>query len=440
MPDLSRLPKVDVLAASPSLAGYTAKLRTTAARFAIERMRGRLLAGVDPGDPVDLALSEALLLSTPCVRRVINGSGIILHTGLGRARLAPRALEAVRIAAENHADVELDLDTGKRGDRQAHVRRMLCLLTGAEDALVVNNGAAALALTLSALAKGGEVLLSRGQMVEIGGSFRMPQIIRASGCRLKEVGCTNKTRIDDFAEALSPKARAILRCHPSNFKVVGFTEEPSIAELSSLSAKSGAVLIDDVGSGCVVDTTRYGLPAEPILGSSLTQGVHVATASGDKLLGGPQAGLIIGAAPLVRQIARHPLARAYRIDKLTLAALSATLQLYMAGLEETIPTWRYLERKPEEVRELAETLAAARPSAVVAQGETEIGGGSVPGHGVPTFRCGIGVSDAHALARRLRLTTPSIVGRIEAGRVWLDPRTMEVEEVEEVAEILRGIA
>ncbi len=439
MPELRSLPKVDVLAASEALATYPPKVAAEAARRAIQAMRASLVAGESPGEPEALAVEAAIELTRPSFRRVINASGVVLHTGLGRARLASAAVEAIRVAAEHHVDVELDLETGKRGDRQDHVSGLLCELTGAEAALVVNNCAAAVFLTLAAIGKGGEVVLSRGQMVEIGGSFRMPDIVRRSGCRLVEVGCTNKTRLSDFEEAIGPRTRAILRCHPSNFHVVGFVEEPSIGDLATLAHAHRLPLIDDVGSGCLVDTTRFGLPREPLFGESLRHGADLALASGDKLLGGPQAGLIVGGKEWLAKIAHHPIARAVRVDKLTLAALEATLRLYRNGQEDQIPTLRYLGRSPETVKAMATSLASALPGSRVEPGVTEVGGGSAPGTGVPTWRCGLPLRHANRTAQLLRSGDPSIVTRIEAGVVWLDPRTMEDDEVGMTVALLRSL-
>ena len=440
MADLSGLPKVDVLAASEALSGFPDKVRILAAQRAIELERSARLRGEAEGDILASALNSAKEMLAPLLVPLINASGVVLHTGLGRARLAPAAVEALAAAATSHVAVELDLASGKRGDRQALVRELICSLTGAEDAIVVNNCASAVLLTLSALAKGGEVILSRGQMVEIGGSFRMPDIVRRSGCKLVEVGCTNKTRLSDFEDAITARTRVILRCHPSNYKIVGFVGEPSVGELAKLARKHGVPLIDDVGSGCLVDTTAFGLPREPKFGESLSEGVDLALASGDKLLGGPQAGLIIGKKELVSKLARHPLARAVRVDKLTLAALTATLQLYVQGRESTIPTLKYLGRLEAEVREGAVALAAGFPGAVVEPGLTEIGGGSLPGVGVPTWRCGLPAKNADRLAQALRTGPPSVLARIEKGMVWLDPRTMELDEVKATVQRLRGLA
>ena len=359
-------------------------------------------------------------------------SGVVLHTGLGRSRLAPAVAEAIRAAAEDHCSVEFDLDTGGRGDRQLHVREMLCHLTGAEDAMVVNNAAAALVLSLRALACEKEVLLSRGQMVEIGGSFRVPDIVRESGCRLVEVGTTNRTHLKDYK--VGPQTGAILICHRSNFEVVGFVSEPTLAELAGL----GVPVVDDMGTGCLVNLQKFGLTPTKTMSDSIRDGASLAIGSGDKLLGGPQAGIVVGKRELVQQIKGHPLARAVRVDKLTLAGLRATLALYTSGRELEIPTIKYLARSLEEVKLLAEALAGAIGSrARVEPSVCEIGGGSGPGTEVASYRVGIEVSSPDDFARMLRQSTPAVIGRIEKGTFWLDPRTAEPQEVDKTAILVR---
>ncbi len=354
---------------------------------------------------------------------VINMSGIILHTGLGRARLAPSVVQRVQETAANHALVEFDSGSGLRGDRQDHVNFLLTRLTGAESALVVNNCAAAVLLSLAALGDGQEVILSRGQMIEIGGAFRMPDVIRQSGCKLVEVGCTNKTRLSDFEQAITEETRILLRCHPSNFRIVGFHAEPSARDLAELAHKHGKLLIDDVGSGCLIDTTQFGLPKERTIQDALKDGADLVLASGDKLLGGPQAGLILGSKVLISKLARHPLARAVRIDKLSLTALEATLRLYLENRYKEIPAWRYCSRPLQEVHEIAKRLGSR-----VEEGTTELGGGSLPEQGVPTWRVGLPGQPDEILAKLRKGATP-IIGYIRNGTAWLDPRTIEEDEV-----------
>ncbi len=441
MPEFRYLPKVDVLAEHSSLKSFPRAVRIEASRAAIAELRKQLGNGKKTSASAeDVALKKAQRLMQSSMRPIVNASGVILHTGAGRARLADEAVSQLLATAATHANVELDLDSGKRGDRQTHVRELLRKLTGAEDAHVVNNCASAVFLALNALAARKEVLLSRGQMVEIGGSFRMPDIVRKSGCKLVEVGTTNRTRIQDYKNALTDKSAIVLRCHPSNFKLVGFTEEPSAAELAQFAQEHNLLMVDDVGSGCLVDTARFGLPHEPTLAESLHAGADLVTSSGDKLLGGPQAGLLLGKAEVVKKIAKHPLARAVRIDKLTLAALEATLRLYATGREMEIPTLRYLGRSLEEIRTDAERLQHAyRGEAIVSEGTTEIGGGSLPGTGVKTFRTGLRSSKPAALSSQLRRADPPILTRIEDDLVWLDPRTMDPDEVEIAEHVLQAL-
>lgn len=429
MPDYRSLPSVDKLSQSPELSAFAERVRRVAARGAVSEARARLSSGGEVDGVVERAVELARSLSEASLRPAVNMSGVVLHTGLGRARLAEAAVQHVERAAKDHSSLEFDEFTGGRGDRQEHVRGLLQELTGAEDALVVNNCAAAVVLSLNALASGKEVMLSRGQMVEIGGSFRLPEIVAQSGCVLREVGTTNKTRLQDYESAFSELTAAVLRCHPSNFKIVGFHEEPSAQELAAFCAARGVFLVDDVGSGCLVDTTQYGLPHERTLGEALGDGADVVTASGDKLLGGPQAGIIVGKAPVVSKIRAHPLARAFRVDKLTIAGLEATLRLYLEGRHEEIPVWRYVGRSLDEVRDLAVTLAEAVSGEAV-EGATEIGGGSLPGVTVPTYRVGIKDNNPEDMAALLRAQPVPVVGYIQDGIFWLDPRTAEKHEVD----------
>jgi L-seryl-tRNA(Ser) seleniumtransferase len=434
--ELRDLPKVDVLAQASELAEFPSRLRVEAAREAIDQTRRKLLSGEAAGEPIQLAVEWARARSSMSLHPAINLSGVVLHTGLGRARLAPSVAKHVAAVA-GYSALELDLETGERGDRQEHVRELLRELTGAEDALVVNNAAAGVVLTLSALAAGREVVLSRGQMVEIGGSFRMPDIVRQSGCRLVEVGCTNKTRLADYEEAIGAETAAVLRCHPSNYRIVGFTSEPSLADLAASTRARGVTLIDDQGSGLLVDAVTLGLPVHPTLPESAAD-ADVSIASGDKMIGGAQGGIIVGRREALREIRRHPLARAFRIDKLSLAALEATLRLWATGREDEIPSIRYLRRTLDEVRALAEGLAAAWPGSVLDEGLTEAGSGSAPGTGVRTVRVGL-TGSPEELAKRLRTGSPAIVARIERGRVWLDPRTLDGDEAPMVERRLREL-
>jgi L-seryl-tRNA(Ser) seleniumtransferase len=435
MAELRDLPKVDQLARDPALSAFPERLRVEAARRAVDEMRQSLLEGnqVDIEASAELAGTYAQKMTEGTLRSAINMSGVILHTGLGRARLAPSVAEEIARVAVGHSYLELDDESGLRGNRQDHVRDLLISLTGAEEAMVVNNAAAALVLALRTLAEGRDVLLSRGQMVEIGGSFRVPEIVKQSGCRLVEVGCTNKTHLSDYA--ISSDTGAILVCHRSNFEIVGFTSEPTLGELKTL----GAPVVDDMGTGCMVDLSRFGLPKTKTLADSIRQGADVAIGSGDKLLGGPQAGLIVGKQEIIEQMRMHPLARALRVDKLTIAGLAATLRLYASGEELAIPTMRYLARTQADVRGLAEGMAQAIGSAAFTEeSECEIGGGSGPGMVVPSCRVGIRTAEPTVLAQRLRVSMPGVIGRIERNIYWLDPRTADNEEVSIVTELVKS--
>jgi L-seryl-tRNA(Ser) seleniumtransferase len=436
VPDLSKLPRVDKLSQAEALECFPPKVRLEAARAAIDRLRRSDDPDVNLAEP--LAVEEAHKLTEASLKPVINASGVILHTGLGRARLAREAVQAIVAAASGHANLELDIRTGRRGDRQVHTSALLKALTGAEDALVVQNCAAALFLALRALGAGKEVLLSRGQMVEIGGALRLPDVVKQSGCKLVEVGTTNKTRLSDYEAALTPRTRVLLRCHPSNYAVVGFTEEPELSQLSAFAKVNGILLIDDVGSGCIVDTARFGLPKALTLQDSLRDGADIAMGSGDKLLGGPQAGILLGSSALIAKIGKNPVARAVRIDKLSLAGLEATLRLYRNGQEMSIPTLRYMGRKLDEIKlDAVQLQQAYGEGAILQDGITEIGGGTFPTEGLPTIRVGVKVGNAEALAEKLRTGSPPIITRIEGKHLWLDPRTLEPEEVALVAKALR---
>ena len=438
-----KIPSIDSLISHPLLADAPARLAVQAARLAVDELRAEALAGKDLSLDDFAACAEAALdrLTSMRTRPAINLSGVVLHTGIGRARLAESAAQAVTEAAKSHAVVEFDIETGARGDRQSHVEDLLCELTGAQAALVVNNCASAVLLTLTALAKDKEVILSRGEMVEIGGSFRMPDIVRASGCSLVEVGCTNKTHLKDYADACTDETAAFLKCHPSSYQVVGFTAAPIPELLAELAHDKGLTLIDDLGSGCLVDSTKWGLRKERTLAEAVKSGADVVLASGDKLLGGPQAGIIVGRASVVKEIARHPLARAVRIDKLTLAGLEATLRLYREGREDEIPIWRSLGRSDESLRWAARKLAGAwNGQTEVVRADSRIGGGSLPGMVLPTWCASITADSASNLARALRKSSPAIVGRIEGGAVLLDPRTAEADEIQIVCRKLKELS
>ena len=428
-----RFPSVDALARQIAL-NVSEKAKVRGAREAIERGK----SGEELGEGlVQVATRLASEYGEMTSKPLINMSGVILHTGLGRARMADEVADHVFEVAKGHSCLEFDVETGERGDRQDHVEWLLKELTGAEAAMVVNNCAGAVILVLSAVCKGGEVVLSRGQMVEIGGSFRIPDVIRESGCHLVECGCTNKTHLRDFESVTGEGTMAWMQCHRSNFAMTGFVSSPSAKDLAEGAHRHGALFIDDLGSGCLVDTTAYGLPKERTLSEAVADGADVVMASGDKLLGGPQAGIILGSKEVLSVVKKHPMARALRCDKMTIAALEATLRMYDEGREREIPVWKYAGRELEEVRRDALALAESYSDAVVEEGLTGLGGGSLPGAGVPTWRCGLAAKDLEGLHRDLR-TQAGVIGRIEKGRLWLDPRSAEPEEVKVVVRYLSG--
>jgi len=398
-----------------------------AIRAALAGARGR---GVADGPDELLAEAARLLGRPPSLRPALNATGVIVHTNLGRAPLAGAAIERATAVAAGYSNLEYDLEAGTRGSRHSHLGAILAELTGAEDGMAVNNNAAAVMLALAALAGGREVPISRGELIEIGDGFRIPEVLAQSGARLVEVGSTNRTRIGDFARALGPDTGAVLRVHQSNFRMVGFTEAPSLHELCALAAAHGVPVIDDLGSGQLIDLPD--LADEPTARSSVEAGATVVCFSGDKLLGGPQAGVIVGATEAVARVRRHPLARAVRIDKLSLAALEATLELYRdpARALREVPVLRAVAEPAAAVRERAERLAARLGGDVVAT-TARVGGGAVPLLEIESFACALDGGDQ--LAAALRSADPPVVARVQEGRVLLDCRTLTDEECQRIS-------
>lgn len=385
---------------------------------------------------------------SPRFRRVINGAGVVVHTNLGRSVLPKEAQEAVRIAASGYSNLEFNLETGERGSRISLVEELLCSLTGAEAALVVNNNAAAVLLMLDTLCKGGEVILSRGQLVEIGGSFRIPDVMERSGATLKEVGTTNRTHLADYARALSENTRAVLWVHPSNYRIIGFHSTVPADELAAFAHAHGLPMLEDLGSGSLMDFSRWGLHDEPTVPEVLRQGTDVVTFSGDKVLGGPQAGIIVGRKVYVDQMKKNQLLRALRCDKLTLAALEATLRLYRdpETAREAIPTVRRMSMDAAELRERAERLRdtlehelAGLAVCSLKDDFSRVGGGSFPEQGMPTTLVCIhpGQGSATQLKMQLLSTDPPLVGRLDGPHFQLDPRTMEEEDFIDAARVLK---
>jgi L-seryl-tRNA(Ser) seleniumtransferase len=436
-PELRSLPSVEELAAT--LEGIPHALAVAAARESIAARRQAILAGeaVAEWDARSDALDRARAAERPRLRRVINATGVIVHTNLGRAPLAPGALAAITEVASGYSNLEYDLDSGERGSRHAHVESLLCEVTGAEAAMAVNNCASAVLLAAAALAAGREVVVSRGQLVEIGGAFRVPDVVAQSGARLVEVGTTNRTRLADYQGAIGAETGAIMRAHQSNFRTVGFTEEPEIEELCAL----GPPVIDDVGSGALAERVPE-LADEPPVRRSVAAGAAVVCYSGDKLLGGPQAGLMVGRREEVERCRRHPLARAVRIDKLSLAALEATLRLYRdpARALAEVPVLRMLTASDTELQERADAMAEGIDGARVIRAPAKVGGGALPLLELQGPVCAVdpGTTGAEELARRLRAADPPILARIRDGWLLLDPRTMSDEDVRDVVALLHG--
>jgi L-seryl-tRNA(Ser) seleniumtransferase len=365
----------------------------------------------------------------PSLVPVINATGVILHTNLGRAPLSRQAAAAMQRVALGYSNLEFDLERGARGSRLVHAEALLRQLTGAEAAIVVNNNAAALLLVLTALAKGKRVVIARSQLVEVGGGFRIPDVMRQSGAKLVEVGTTNRVHPRDFEDALQEPAGLVMRAHHSNFRIIGFTTEPSLSEMVSAAHRYGVPLLDDLGSGVLLDTARYGLAHEPTLQESMEAGADLVCFSGDKLLGGPQAGIIIGKSALVERIKKHPLARAVRADKLCLAGLSATLLHYLKDeAEREVPIWRMISMTPAQIQARAQHWAAEISSGTVIAGASTVGGGSLPEETLPTFLLALTVRQPNRFLARLRALTPAVVARVENDQVVLDPRTVLPEE------------
>ena len=383
------------------------------------------------------------LLTVQSPRRVINATGVIIHTNLGRSPLSDNAMEAALAASAGYSDLEFDLSSGRRGSRQSHLQSLLKEITGAEASLVVNNNASALLLGLSALADGKEVIVSRGEAVEIGGGFRVPDVMEQSGAVLIDVGTTNRTYVRDYANSLTPQTGVFLKAHASNFRVEGFTAEVSIGELVELGRVNDIPVIHDVGSGALLDTDKYGLAHEPTPQESISAGAGLVMFSGDKLLGGPHAGIISGDRALVEKLSRHPLARAIRIDKISLASLTATLMHYLKGeAEAKIPIWKMISAHPDQIRLRAQKWKESlQVDAEIIESKSAVGGGSLPGETLNSWSLAIDsagvLGGAQALVTRLRENVPPIIARIDGDKVLLDPRTVMENEEDLVVDALR---
>ncbi|SKA09255.1 L-seryl-tRNA(Sec) selenium transferase [Selenihalanaerobacter shriftii] len=426
---------------------YSHQVVVDAIRDVNQNLRNKIL-NKDIQDDFDVSMYNVVKLVKnrldkwlqPNLRRVINGTGVVLHTNLGRSLLAKSAQKRLVEVANNYSTLEIDVESGERGSRYEHVTGLLTYLTGAEDSLVVNNNAGAVLLALNTLAKGEEVVISRGQLVEIGGSFRIPEVMEQSGAKLVEVGATNKTHLGDYEAAISDETGLFLRVHTSNYRIVGFSKEVSLQELVNLGHEKGLPVLDDLGSGTLIDFSQYGFSPEPTVQESIETGVDVVTFSGDKLLGGPQAGIIVGKKEYIEKMKKNPLTRALRVDKFTLATLEETLRLYLdfeTALEE-VPTLRLLTLEPEELeikaKELAESLdeLSNDVKVEVEKGYSQVGGGAFPSESLPTSLVKISVNNltAEELGDSLRDLNPPLFTRIQSEKVIIDPRTIHEEEID----------
>lgn len=438
--NLRRLPSVDrvlqVLAGAELVERFGHSLTVESVRETLDDIRQRIVAGAAaPAEAEIVAEVERRLAewTTPTLRPVINATGVIIHTNLGRAPLSQATRRAMEMAAKGFSNLEFQLPEGTRGSRYVHAVSLLKRLTGAEDALVVNNNAAGVLLALSTLARDREVVISRGQLVEIGGGFRIPDVMRQSGAHLVEVGTTNRTYLRDYEAAIAADTALLLRVHSSNFRISGFTHQPALAELADLAHSRGLWLMDDLGSGTFLDTAAYGLAHEPTVQESLASGADVVTFSGDKLLGGPQAGYLLGRKELIEQMRTHPLTRAVRLDKIAIAGIEATLRHYLLNeAQRTIPIWQMIAADPQALKRRAgrwaRQLKQAGVKVSVLQGASTVGGGSLPGETLPTWLLALETASPDQFARTLRTGHPAVIPRIGEDRVLFDTRTVLPEE------------
>jgi L-seryl-tRNA(Ser) seleniumtransferase len=445
MNNLRNLPSIEQLLqnATRLIEKYGRPLTLDALRETLHDARARFKLDPETALPsTDLILAQAesrlAAWTEPTLRPLINATGVIIHTNLGRAPLSSATIHAMSEAAANYSNLEYDLVTGRRGSRLIHAEAILQKLLGVEAALVVNNCASAVLLTLSALANRKRVVIARSQLVEIGGGFRVPDVMKQSGAKLVEVGTTNKVKLSDYENELT-EAALVMRAHRSNFKIVGFTEEPELKEIVQSAHKAGVPVVDDLGSGALIDTARYGLAHEPTVQESLAAGVDIVCFSGDKLLGGPQAGLIVGKSELLEKIKRHPLARAVRADKTCLAGISATLTHYLKDeAEREIPVVRMMSMKAEQVRVRAEAWREALGQGEVIKSESTVGGGSLPEESLPTFVLALRVKSPDKFLKKLREANPPVIARTENDMALFDPRTVLPGQEEALLDVLKA--
>ncbi|MCX6083169.1 MAG: L-seryl-tRNA(Sec) selenium transferase [Chloroflexi bacterium] len=445
---LRNLPSVDRLlnVGSALVSAYGRPLTLHALRIVLEEIRTEITFGTEtPSHQIIISRAEKQLSNwtKPTLQPVINATGVVLHTNLGRAPLSGMAIRAMDEIARGYSNLEFDLETGKRGSRQVHVEAVLRNLTGAEAGLVVNNCASAVLLVLAALANRKQVIIPRSQLVEIGGGFRIPDVMKLSGARLVEIGTTNKVRLSDFELALDNQSSAhslVMHIHRSNFKIIGFTEEPDLNSIINFTHSKGAIFIDDLGSGALIDTARFGMDHEPTIQESLASGADIILFSGDKLLGGPQSGIILGKKDLIAKIKRHPLARAVRADKTCLAGLNATLIHYLKDeAESEIPLWRMISIPLDSVRQRAENWQREIGAGELVTSESTVGGGTLPGESFPTWVLSFQVKSPDKFLARLRNSNPAVIARTQNNRILFDPRTVLPEQDTLLIECLKAL-
>jgi L-seryl-tRNA(Ser) seleniumtransferase len=447
MTSLRDLPSVEALLQNSAdlIDTYGRPLTLDALRSTLDDIRTRFKANPKlalPSDAEILSRTESRLSSwtQPTLIPVINATGVIIHTNLGRAPLSKATIAAMGTAAQGYSNLEYDLDKGKRGSRLIHAESVLGKLTGAEAAVVVNNNASAVMLTLATLSNRKRAIIARSQLVEIGGGFRVPDVMKQSGAKLVEVGTTNRVHLRDYEEAVSEPTGVVMRAHRSNFKIIGFTEEPELKDIVEVAHKTGIPVVDDLGSGSFLDTAKYGLAHEPTVQESLDAGVDVVCFSGDKLLGGPQAGIIVGRKDLIAKIKKHPLARAVRADKVALAGITATLLHYLKDeAEREIPIWRMISMERKQVKTRVEAWRKALGQGEVIESESTVGGGSLPGESMKTWVLALEVKSPDKFMAKLRASEPPVIARTENDRVLLDPRTVLLDQDETLVSNLKSL-
>jgi len=450
MTNLQTLPSIEQLLQTRQAVGWVANyghpLTVDVLRSVLDEIRSRLKLdpqAAPPGNESILSLAESRLSdwTKPTLQPVINATGVILHTNLGRAPLSKAAVESMNQVALGYSNLEFDLESGKRGSRLNHAEDVLKRLLGVEAAVVVNNNASAVLLALSALASRKRVIIARSQLVEIGGGFRVPDVMRQSGAKLVEVGTTNKVRLSDYGEALEGSGGLVMHAHRSNFKLVGFTDEPTLKEIVDVAHRADALVLDDLGSGALLDTAKYGLAHEPTVQESLAAGVDVVCFSGDKLLGGPQAGILVGRADLIAKIRKHPLARTMRADKTCLAGIAATLLHYLKDeAEREIPVWNMISMPLQGIKSRAEGWARELGAGSVEQSESTVGGGSLPGESFPSYVLSLNVSSPDKFLKKLRQQNPPVIARTGKDRILFDPRTVLLEQDYSLLTILHSLS